>query len=182
MPVRPRVLVIDDDPLFRRLILGLLRRDFLVSVASEGSEGFRKALAHPPDLAIIDIQMPGWDGLTTLQSFRAHPSLAQVPIVILTVDASRKTVTAAVEGGANDYLIKTNFSKDDFYRKLRRWLPRAREPRTSSPPTTTDRAPATAAIAAPTTLVPPQVETVASAATGSDPDVARLRELIDAWE
>ena len=54
---RARVLVIDDDPLFRSLITSILRRDFLVSVAADGSEGYYKAIEHPPQLAIIDVQM-----------------------------------------------------------------------------------------------------------------------------
>lgn len=119
---RPTILVIDDDPLFRGLIASLLRKDYLVAVAAEGSEGFYKALEHPPDLAIVDIQMPGWDGLKTLQAFRSHAQLSKIKIVILTSDASKETVLAAIRGGANDYLIKTSFSKVDLQEKLTRLL------------------------------------------------------------
>ena len=66
---RARILVIDDDPLFRSLIVSLLRKQYYVSVASNGSEGFYKALEQPPELAIIDVQMPVWDGLKTLRAF-----------------------------------------------------------------------------------------------------------------
>ncbi len=123
MARRARILVVDDDPLFRSLIVSLLRKDFLVSVASEGSEGFYKALEYPPDMAIVDIQMPGWDGLKTLKAFRSHPKLAQVKIIILTSDASKGTVVAAIRGGADDYLIKTSFSKREFHQKLDKLLP-----------------------------------------------------------
>ena len=117
---RYRVLVIDDDPLFRSLITSMLRRDYLVSVAADGAEGYYKALEHPPQLAIIDVQMPGWDGIRTLQAFRAHQVLALVPVMIMTSDASRQTVVAAIQGGANDYVIKTSLSRDDLLRKTRR--------------------------------------------------------------
>lgn len=120
---RARILVIDDDPLFRSLIVSLLRKEYLVSVASEGSEGFYKALEHPPDAAVVDIQMPGWDGLKTLKAFRSHPALQNVKIVILTSDASKETVLAAIHGGANDYIIKTSFAKEEFYQKLSKLLP-----------------------------------------------------------
>jgi CheY-like chemotaxis protein len=120
---RPRLLVMDDDPLFRSLLISFLRRDYLVSVASNGSEGFYKAEEHTPDAAIIDIQMPGWDGLQTLKAFRSCPSLAKVPVVILTSDASRETVMAAIQAGAQDYIIKTGFTKEELLKKLERLFP-----------------------------------------------------------
>jgi len=118
-----RVLIIDDDPLIRTLLVSALRKDCLVAVASEGSEGFYKALDLRPDVAVIDVNMPGWDGLKTLEAFRAHPVLKDVKVIMLTADASKQTVMAAIRGGANDYLIKTSFSKADFYRKLNRLVP-----------------------------------------------------------
>lgn len=119
---RARILVIDDDPLFRSLITSMLRRDFLVSVAAEGSEGYYKALEHPPHLAIIDVQMPGWDGLRTLQAIRAHHILAKVPVMMLTSDASRQTVLAAIQAGASDYVIKTTLSRDELLKKTHRLI------------------------------------------------------------
>src|SRR5580704_7630566 len=53
-----RVLIIDDDPLIRTLLVSALRKECLVAVASEGSEGFRKAIDLTPDVAVIDINMP----------------------------------------------------------------------------------------------------------------------------
>lgn len=118
-----RVLIIDDDPLIRALLVAALRKDCFVAVAAEGSEGFAKALEIKPDVAVIDVNMPGWDGLKTLESFRAHPNLRQTKIIMLTADASKQTVMAAVRAGANDYLIKTSFSKAEFYRKLNQLVP-----------------------------------------------------------
>jgi DNA-binding NarL/FixJ family response regulator len=74
-------------------------------------------------VAVIDVNMPGWDGLKTLEAFRGHVSLRDIKIIMLTADASKQTVMAAVRGGANDYLIKTSFSKADFYRKLNQLVP-----------------------------------------------------------
>ncbi len=118
-----RVLIIDDDPLIRTLLVSALRKDCLVAVAAEGSEGFAKALELKPDVAVIDVNMPGWDGLKTLEAFRAHPSLREIKIIMLTADSSKQTVMAAVRAGANDYLIKTSFSKAEFYRKLNQLVP-----------------------------------------------------------
>ena len=119
---RPRLLVIDDDATFRNLLVSLLRKDYVVFVAADGLEGFQKAGESPPDLAVIDVQMPRLDGLQTLRAFRAHPHLKSVPVIMLTGDASRETVIAAVQAGATDYIIKTVFTKDDLNRKIRRAL------------------------------------------------------------
>lgn len=115
-------MVIDDDPQFRNLIVAILRRDYLVSVAATGMEGYQKALEHTPDIAIIDIQMPEWDGLETLRAFRARPALQRVRIVMLTADTSRQTVMEAISLGADDYIVKTSLTKDDLLTKLQRVL------------------------------------------------------------
>lgn len=115
---RRQILVVDDDPLFRSLMVSVLRHDFDVTVAADGADGFYKALDHVPDAAVLDIQMPGWDGIKTLKAFRSHPALAHVKVVVLTSDASRETVLAAIQTGADDYIIKTAFSRDDFRQKL----------------------------------------------------------------
>jgi CheY-like chemotaxis protein len=118
-----RVLIIDDDPLIRTLLVSALRKECFVAVAAEGAEGFAKALELKPDVAVIDVNMPGWDGLKTLEAFRSHIDLRDIKIIMLTADASKQTVMAAVRAGANDYLIKTSFSKADFYRKLNHLVP-----------------------------------------------------------
>jgi CheY-like chemotaxis protein len=118
-----RVLIIDDDPLIRTLLVTALRKDCLVAVAADGAEGFEKALELRPDVAVIDVNMPGWDGLKTVEEFRGNATLRDVKIIMLTADASKQTVMAAVRAGANDYLIKTSFSKADFYRKLNKLRP-----------------------------------------------------------
>jgi CheY-like chemotaxis protein len=118
-----RVLIIDDDPLIRALLVSSLRKECFVAVAAEGAEGFSKALELRPDVAVIDVNMPGWDGLKTLEAFRGHTRLKDIKIIMLTADASKQTVMAAVRAGADDYVIKTSFSKADFYRKLNQLVP-----------------------------------------------------------
>ena len=119
---RLRILVIDDDPLFRSLLTSILRNEFVVMVAGDGAEGYYKALELPPDLAIVDIRMPGWDGLRTLKAFRSHHALSHIPVVMLTSDASRQTVMSAMQAGASDYIIKTTLSREDFLEKVCRQL------------------------------------------------------------
>ncbi|MDA0835888.1 MAG: response regulator [Planctomycetota bacterium] len=123
MKTRPHILVIDDDPLFRTLMMSILGREFIVAVSSEGSEGFQLAIDNPPDIVIIDLLMPGWDGMRTLQAIKSHPSLNQVKVVIMTSVATRKSVLEAIQSGANDYIIKASFRREEFLAKLLRLLP-----------------------------------------------------------
>lgn len=115
----PRALVMDDDPLFRTLLVAMLKRDYSVAVAADGSEGFYKALETPPAIAVVDIQMPGWDGLRTIKAFRDHNVLQRIPLLVLSSDATRGTVLAAISAGADDYVIKSSFTREELLQKLR---------------------------------------------------------------
>lgn len=118
MQSRYRILVIDDDPMYRNLIVSLLRKDYMVSVAADGESGFAKAQQHHPDLVIIDYQMPGWDGVQTLKAFRNDPQLKSTKTVMLTSDASKETVLAAIQAGTDNYTIKTTLNKKVFLKKI----------------------------------------------------------------
>lgn len=189
---RPRILIIDDDPLYRSLMTTLLRKDYLLAVAAEGSEGFQKALQHPPDIAVIDIQMPGWDGLKTLEQFRNSPVLKRVKIVMLTGDASKESVVAAIRGGANDYVIKTSFSREEFREKLKRLTSKQINPTADNP--TGFAKPANAQLGATVQHVDSGTDPNQAAAPVKNiksPDLAKetdseintdLQTMIDSWE
>lgn len=200
---RRRILAIDDDPQIRSLLIAFLRRDYVIAVANDGLEGFSKATEFPPDVAIIDIQMPGWDGLTTLEKFRSDPRLKHVRIIMLTADASRQTVMAAISLGADDYIVKTSLTRQDLQSKIERVARR----KTSSVPSPVCQLPtqeasrvmpvAAASLRASLTEAPGQpafskeegtaaandtATALAAPAPASDHADARLQELLDAWE
>jgi DNA-binding response OmpR family regulator len=184
---RPRVLVIDDDPQIRNLLVAFLRRDYLVAVASEGEEGFQKALEHQPDVAVIDIQMDGWDGLKTLKAFREHATLKSVRTVMLTADTSRQTVMAAIAIGADDYIVKPALSRDDLLQKLLRVrnLPTINRAAPGSRPDAAAKTPETANPASAQGAAVPANSVAAVAAPpqpASDIEQRQLQEILDAWE
>ena len=119
---RPRILLIDDDPFMRSLVTAMLRGDFRISVANDGMQGFVNAVERPPDIVIVDIEMPGWDGLETINMMRSDEQLERIPVMVLTADDTRKTVLDAVNKGASDYLIKTALSREKLTEKVRRLL------------------------------------------------------------
>ncbi|MAG95043.1 MAG: hypothetical protein CMJ48_15055 [Planctomycetaceae bacterium] len=171
----PRILVIDDDPLFCSLIALTLEKEFTVSLANSGEKGFHLACENPPDVAVIDVQMPGWDGLKTLSEFRKHQSLRSTPVIMLTSDASKGTVLTAIEAGADDYVLKTAFSKEEFRTRIAKLAESAgepvEEPKRESPPDAANDENASADAEA---LNRSSVEALESP--------AGLQELVDCWD
>lgn len=130
-------------------------------------------LEKVPTLAVIDIQMPGWDGLRTLQAFRSHPLLQTLPIVIMTSDASRETVMAAIHGGADEYIVKTSFNRDTLMEKVRRLLVRGDRKSVA----------VSAAAAADRSLSPTGLRSSGDEAIDAHlAEESRLQEVLDGWE
>lgn len=126
MMQRPRLLIIDDDTIFRRRISSVLGKDFFVVTAGDGKEGFERALEHSPDVAILDIRMPVWDGIWTLKQFRENENLASVPVLIISSVSHREIVLQAKRLGADDYLIKSEALQGRVHARLMALLERKR--------------------------------------------------------
>lgn len=117
---RARVLVIDDEPdLLDGVRKVLERKGFRVSTASSGRDGLALAIAEPPDVVLVDVRMPGMDGLAVLDHLRRHD--ADLPVVLITAFATAHTAITAVKEGAFDYIAKP-FSNDQLELVLRRAL------------------------------------------------------------
>ena len=102
-----RILVIDDDPHLLQMIGMMLERaKHHPTLANSGPKGIEIALKSPPDLAIIDVMMPGMSGHEVCQQLRAHPATVDIPILILTARAQSVDRTAALESGATDFMAK----------------------------------------------------------------------------
>lgn len=117
------VLVIDDEPQIRRALrIGLERNDFQVRLASSGEEGLDLAALHPTDFVILDLAMPGLDGVEVCRQLRSWSS---VPVIVLSVREGEQDKIAALDAGADDYLTKP-FSLDELLARLRAVLRRVR--------------------------------------------------------
>jgi len=100
-----RVLVVDDDDVFRnRLCKALAQRAWEVSAAAQGNEAIARARNSPPDLVLVDLRMPGMDGLDVLEEIRSLSSSAT--IIVLTGYGSIPTTVSALKRGADYYLSK----------------------------------------------------------------------------
>jgi DNA-binding response OmpR family regulator len=131
---RARVLVVDDDPNVVDVVTRYLVRDgYDVDSVGDGALALDRALADPPDLVILDLMLPGLDGLEVCRRLRA---LAPVAVIMLTARGDETDRVIGLELGADDYVAKP-FSAKELVARVGAVLRRAREPLTSSPTATT---------------------------------------------
>jgi CheY-like chemotaxis protein len=106
-PQTRRVLVVDDDPTNREfLVRRLQRRGYTITTAASGLEALQQIDTHTFDLVLLDIMMPGMDGLHVLKQVRQKVSMADLPIVIASARHQSDDVIRALQLGANDYITK----------------------------------------------------------------------------
>ncbi len=103
----PRVLVVDDDAQNRDLLARRLERQgFEVATARDGLEGLRRLDADDPDLVMLDVMMPGMNGLEVLERIRHSRSISELPVILATGLAETADAVEGLERGANDYVTK----------------------------------------------------------------------------
>lgn len=130
-PARTRVLIIEDDPTVSEVVVRYLAREgFEVEAVSDGKEGLQRALADPPDLIVLDIMLPGLDGL---EVFRRVRERIPVPIVLLTALGEETDRVMGLDLGADDYITKP-FSPRELTARVKSVLRRARGPLAATAP------------------------------------------------
>jgi DNA-binding response OmpR family regulator len=117
----PRVLVVEDDPTVSDVVTRYLERDgYAVEAAADGRTALERATTLPPDLMILDLMLPGLDGLEVFRRVRA---IAPVAVIMLTARGEEEDRVAGLELGADDYLAKP-FSPRELMARVRSVLRR----------------------------------------------------------
>jgi two-component system, OmpR family, response regulator MprA len=117
-----RILVIEDEERIRQFLArGLTYEGYRLDTAADGRVGLDMARDNPPDLVILDVMLPGMDGLEVCRRLRAA---GDVPILMLTAKESIEDRVAGLDAGADDYLVKP-FAFDELLARVRALLRRA---------------------------------------------------------
>jgi CheY-like chemotaxis protein len=102
-----RVLIVEDNPLSLELLTELVEAEgHRVIIALSGTEALSLARAELPDLILMDIQLPGLDGLTATRALKAEPETKEIPVVGISAHALREDVERALQAGCVAYLPK----------------------------------------------------------------------------
>ncbi|MBI2570031.1 MAG: response regulator transcription factor [Candidatus Schekmanbacteria bacterium] len=125
---RERILVIEDEADILELIrYNLAKEGYCVTGTATGEEGVRMATAAPPDLVILDLMLPGINGLNVCRVLKRDPRTGTVPVVIVTAKDEEADVVAGLDMGADDYVTKP-FGPKVLVARIRAVLRRPRIP------------------------------------------------------
>lgn len=119
------VLIVDDDPFISGLAGAKTRQlGHEVTIAENGEDGLRSALALVPDLIVLDLMLPRMSGIEVCKQIRLVPALRGTPIIMLTGKGQERDIEEGFAAGAADYLVKP-FSPREFQARVRSALARS---------------------------------------------------------
>jgi DNA-binding response OmpR family regulator len=119
------ILIVEDEKEIRDLLAHYLRREgFSPTVAPDGETGWEKARTEKPELILLDILLPGMDGLELLRKIRTAPATSRIPVVMLTAKGDETDRIVGLELGADDYIPKP-FSPREVVARIKAVIRRA---------------------------------------------------------
>jgi CheY-like chemotaxis protein len=113
------VLVIDDDPTFRRVVCRAIEQEGFVVVEGDGLSALTLARAEPPALILLDLRMPGVSGLQILHALRCDKLTSSIPVIVVSSMTEEDVTRETVRLGAAGYLYKTHFSVPELKQLVR---------------------------------------------------------------
>lgn len=119
------ILIVEDDQFLRELVTRKLDIEgYIVSTATNGSEGYKKILQEKPGLVLLDIILPEMNGFEVLEKVRddKDKSINSIPIVMLSNLGQESDIKRGQELGANDYLVKASLTTDEIVKKIESFL------------------------------------------------------------
>jgi CheY-like chemotaxis protein len=122
---RSVVLVVEDDEVLHTLVAAMLESEPVDLVFEpDGAAAFDRVNAVGPDLVLMDVMLPGGDGVALTERIKSTPDLAAIPVVMLSGDARLDTLVRSMEAGAADFIVKP-FTREALIAKLGKYLPAA---------------------------------------------------------
>ena len=103
---RPKVLVVDDEPINVRIVYEALQGQYEVRFATSGREALAAASRDPPDLILLDVMMPEMDGYEVCAALKAEPATGDIPVIFITARTDAASETRALSAGGVDFIHK----------------------------------------------------------------------------
>lgn len=117
------ILIIEDDDFLRSLAVTKLEKEgFTVHMATNGQEGLTTAESHLPQLIILDLMLPIMSGFDVLAGLKANPATKDLKVVVFSNLGEESDIKKCLDMGANDYLVKANFTLDELVEKIKTLL------------------------------------------------------------
>jgi DNA-binding response OmpR family regulator len=118
----PKILIVDDEPELREMLtMRLEANGYEVITAADGEEGLEQTKKEKPDLILLDIMMPGMDGLIVLSRLRNNLETSFIPVIMLTAKGDTSAIMESQRAGATDYVIKP-FEPSQLLALIKRYL------------------------------------------------------------
>lgn len=117
------ILIVDDEPIIRKtLISNFEEKNWIVHTANDGMQAIRCVRAFCPDIVLMDIIMPGRDGITTCNIIRKDITLNHdIPIIMMTGSHDKNQIMKSIEAGCNDFILKP-FQFDVLLKKVEKLI------------------------------------------------------------
>ncbi len=123
-----KILVIEDDKFLLKLYANQLKRSgFNVISSLNGEEGLKKVLAEKPDLVLLDLVLPRKNGFEVLSEIKSNPKTKNIPVIILTNLSQVSDLEMGIKLGAQDYIVKTDFSINELPIFVKKHLVKAKK-------------------------------------------------------
>jgi len=117
------ILIIEDDEFLRSLAAKRLEKEgYTVLAAPDGDSGLKMASEEAPGIILLDLLLPGLSGYEVLEKLRATEGTKETPVIVFSNLGQKEDVEKAKGLGANDFLIKANFTLDDVVTKIQEYL------------------------------------------------------------
>ena len=122
MPNTENILIIDDDPSTTRLLEVLLRREgYNIQSENLSRNAIQSSKNFAPNLIILDLMMPGIDGMTVCRDMKGDPELEDIPIIMFSAVNQPEVKDEARDAGINEYITKP-IHPNELKTRIRRWL------------------------------------------------------------
>jgi two-component system phosphate regulon response regulator PhoB len=122
--MKASILIIEDDPDIQELLeYNLEKHGFLVHITDNGERGLSHLAENTPDIVLIDVMLPGMDGIEVCKSIKLNPKFHHIPVILLTAKSQESDIIVGLELGADDYITKP-FSLNELIARVKAVLRR----------------------------------------------------------